>query len=77
MKHFIISDGTQWPWPCGEIDVEWELRYGDPAKVRYMAATVVSAYVYLVQATCDKRALVARDIKAALKDLAAHAEAVK
>jgi hypothetical protein len=38
-------------------DVEWHLRYGDAARVRFVAAEVVACYDYLIRECTQKEAL--------------------
>ncbi len=73
MKRIPVSDGSTWPCPDGfaleeaEDGVEWNLRYGDHAKVRYQAAELINAYGSLIFATRAKRERVVREIRRALE----------
>lgn len=51
-----FNDGTCWPIPSKAMgDVEWQLRYGDPVKVRMLAASVISAYAELIRLPAKDR----------------------
>ena len=41
-----VGDGAIMTYPCGEL--EWQLRYGNPERVRYIAASVIDSYAYLL-----------------------------
>lgn len=45
------GDGAQMTMPRDRL--EWNLRYGDPERVRFDAASVVESYAYLVM-ECSK-----------------------
>lgn len=47
----------------GLDDLEWELRYGDPREVRFVAASVISDYRALIQMTQKRRNEVCEAIK--------------
>lgn len=47
----------------GLDDLEWELRYGDPNDVRFLAASIVSDYRALIQMTQRRRNEVCEAIK--------------
>lgn len=62
------EDGGGATWPGigeGLNDLEWELRYGDPASVRSSAASVVSAYRALIKQNRETRAAIVRCIRQA------------
>jgi len=46
VKWAKLEDGTVWPLIQYVEDggLEWQLRYGDPERVRFAAASVVAAY---------------------------------
>ena len=46
---FIVAtgDGAQMSCPTGELI--WQLTWGDPEKVRYIAASVIESYDYLLR----------------------------
>jgi hypothetical protein len=68
-----LSDGSSWPRPSLERDDEYgiahRLIYGNPTQADLVeAASIIGAYGYLVvDASRQKRDLVVREIKAALR----------
>lgn len=61
-----FDDGTVWPIPSEAAkDIEWQLRYGDPVKVRFLAASIVSAYHELIRLPVRSRNARVRDLRAA------------
>lgn len=50
-----VGDGAQMSIPSG--DLEWQLRYGSPEKVRYVAASVIESYAYLIADCSQNEAL--------------------
>jgi len=69
VKWVAIGDGSVWPAADECMDrLEWELRYGDPVRARYVAASVVAAYRQLFKTTGKKRIQVVRAIRGASMD---------
>ena len=68
-SHVLISDGTTWPSAGKETrDLNWRLRYGDPNRQDMLqAASVLSAYLALVEAPEKKRRVVVRDLRRAAR----------
>ncbi len=50
IRRVQVGDDAQMAVP---VDLEWHLRYGDPVKVRFMAAEVVAGLHYLIH-ECTK-----------------------
>jgi len=71
IEHSGPDDCTVWPYPCGTVaDLEWTLRYGTPQQVvsaRMTVASVVAAYVALVNSPKRKRDAVVRCLREAAK----------
>lgn len=74
MSYYKISDDTLWPRPelaSDDESVAWKLTWGRELtkQERLFASSVIAAYGYLlVEASSAKIALVARDMKARLKE---------
>ncbi len=41
---YLCFDNMTWPNPEAILEIEYSLRYGDPSKFRYIAASYVAAY---------------------------------
>jgi hypothetical protein len=41
-------NGMTWPHPDDPNEIEWQLRYGDAASVRLVAASYIAAYRQLI-----------------------------
>ena len=50
VSYVYTGGGAQmsFPIPSDEDGLEWIMRYGDPASVRYVAASVIESYDYLL-----------------------------
>lgn len=64
-----VSDGSSWPRPDDDdFGLAWRLTYAEPTKSDLLAAaSVISAYEYLIcSTTAERRALVIREVRADL-----------
>lgn len=74
-RRVMVTDGSSWPTPdlaTGEtFGLGWVLRYGEPTRTDLLkAAAIIDAYGYLVaESTREKRDLVCREVRAALRTI--------
>lgn len=61
-KHVCVCPGASMPIlnPQHEHGLEWQLRYRDPVQVRYVAASVVSSYEYLLSGNITTKEAIRR-----------------
>ena len=57
-------DEMCWPTPGERLnEIEWQLRYGDPAEIRLSAARIVAAYRRLVEMPERRRRYIIRELR--------------
>ena len=62
--NYASFDSMVWPMPDDDMgEVNWQLRYGDYGRVRFSAASVVSAYFSLIWMDERRRRKVIREIR--------------
>lgn len=62
LSHVDCGDGAimDMPNPYSEDSLEWGLRYGNPERMRFVAAAVVASYSYLLSSEIPMKEAIRR-----------------